>query len=112
MRLPLEPRIGALRPVLAVTARSSQERDNADEMKGKRYIGRCVRGLEAAVVSFVAVYAAYVGVAWYRYGHAQHAGTESSDRLLDSLIPAYDVAGHQEVFVAAPAQPRSLLDAT
>jgi len=55
-------------------------------------------------VSFVAVYAAYVGVTWYRYGQAQHASTESSDRLLDSFIPAYDVAGHQEVFVAAPAQ--------
>jgi len=55
-------------------------------------------------VFFVVAYAAYVGVTWYRYGHAQHAGTERSDRFLDSFLPAYDVAGHQEVFVAAPAQ--------
>jgi hypothetical protein len=71
----------------------------------KRYILWAVRCLGMAVVLIVAAYASYVGVTWYRYGHVRHTvGAESTDPLLDSFMPAYDVAGRQHVRVAAPAQ--------
>jgi hypothetical protein len=58
-----------------------------------------------AAVLIVAAYACYVGVTWYRYGHVRHTlGAESTDPLLDSFMPAYDVAGRQHVRVFAPAQ--------
>jgi hypothetical protein len=76
-----------------------------DEMNVKRYISWAVRCLGMAVVLIVAAYASYVGVTWYRYGHMRHTvGAESTDPLLDSFMPAYDVAGRQDVRVAAPAQ--------
>lgn len=54
---------------------------------------------------FIAAYASYVGVTGSRYGHVQRIlSAESNDPLLDSLIPAYDVAGRQYVRIAAPAQ--------
>jgi hypothetical protein len=71
----------------------------------KRYILWAVRCLGMAVVLIVAAYASYVGVTWYRYGHVRHTvGAESTDPLLDSFMPAYDVAGRQHVRVTAPAQ--------
>ena len=74
-------------------------------MKVKRYIWWGIRCLAAAVVLFVAAYAAYVGVTWYRYGDVQHTPeAESTDVLLDSFIPVYDVARRQHLRVVAPAQ--------
>ena len=63
-------------------------------MNVKRYVSWAVRCLGMAVVLIVAAYASYVGVTWYRYGHVRHAvGAEGTDPLLDSFMPAYDVAG-------------------
>jgi hypothetical protein len=76
-----------------------------DEMNVKRYVSWAARCLGIAVVLSVAAYASYVGVTWYRYGHVRHTvGAESADPLLDSFMPAYDVAGRQHLRVAAPAQ--------
>jgi hypothetical protein len=70
-------------------------------MKVKRYIWWGIRCVAAAVVLFVAAYAAYVGVTWYRYGDVQHTQeAESTDVLLDSFIPVYDVARLQHVRAA------------
>jgi hypothetical protein len=50
------------------------------------------------------VYAAYVGVAWSRYGHPPCArDPEDQDELLDRFMPDYEVRGSQHVRVAAPA---------
>jgi hypothetical protein len=76
-----------------------------DEMNVKRYVSWAVRCLGIAVVLSVAAYASYVGVTWYRYGHVRHTvGAEGADPLLDSFMPAYDVAGRQHLRVDAPAQ--------
>jgi len=76
-----------------------------DEMKVQRYFWRGVRFLAAAVVIFVAAYAVCIGVTWYQYGRVQHSPhAESADALLDSFIPAFDVARRQHVRVAAPTE--------
>jgi hypothetical protein len=48
-------------------------------------------------------YAAYVGVAWARYGHAARPHGDDEDRLLDRFMPTYDVAERHHITVAAPA---------
>jgi hypothetical protein len=49
-------------------------------------------------------YAAYVGLAWYRYGRHTHVPTgEESDALLDRFMPVYEVGGRHKIRVAAPA---------
>jgi hypothetical protein len=75
-----------------------------DEMKVQRYFWRGVRFLAAAVVIFVAAYAVCI-VTWYQYGRVrQSPHAESPDALLDSFIPAFDVARRQQVRVAAPTE--------
>jgi hypothetical protein len=60
--------------------------------------------LLAAVSVPAAGYAAYVAVAWYRYGQAgSHAPSAQNDPLLDRFIPVYEVAERHEIRVAAPA---------
>jgi len=67
-----------------------------DEMKVQRYFWRGVRFLAAAVVIFVAAYTACIGVTWYQYGRVwQPPHADSTDALLDSFIPAFDVARRQ-----------------
>ena len=76
-----------------------------DEMKVQRYFWRGVRFLAAAVVIFVAAYTACIGVTWYQYGRVrQPPHADSTDALLDSFIPAFDVARRQQVRVAAPTE--------
>ena len=71
----------------------------------KRFVWYCVCTLGAVAVIFVAAYAAYAGVTWYEYGRPQYPqSAESRDPLLDSVMPAYDVARRQQVAVAAPAE--------
>jgi hypothetical protein len=58
----------------------------------------------AGVAVAAASYAAYVGVAWSRYGHATRSpeiGDE--DALLDAFMPEYEVVERHHVRVAAPA---------
>jgi hypothetical protein len=63
-----------------------------------------VRWLAAAAGVAAGAYAAYVGVAWCRYGRAALASTERyADPLLDRFIPVYEVREHHRIHVAAPA---------
>jgi hypothetical protein len=48
-------------------------------------------------------YAALVGLAWHRYGHARPPAPDEQDPLLDQFIPEYEVAERHHVRVAAPA---------
>jgi len=50
-----------------------------------------------------ASYAAWVGVAWLRYGHAAPARPEDVDAFLDRFMPDYDVVERHHVRVVAPA---------
>jgi hypothetical protein len=62
------------------------------------------RWAAAGLALAAGAYAAYVGVAWYRYGHPSRAARpEEQDELLDRFMPAYEVAGRHHVRVAAPA---------
>ena len=71
----------------------------------QRYFWRGVRFLLAAVLILVTAYAVCIGVTWYQYGRVQqHPHPESTDALLDSFIPAFDVARRQHVRVAAPTE--------
>jgi hypothetical protein len=62
------------------------------------------RWLSIAAGASAAAYAAYVGVAWIRYGHASHSPFDAADPLLDRFMGAYDVAERHHVRVRAPAQ--------
>jgi len=64
---------------------------------------RAARWALAGVGLGVAGYATYVGVAWWRYGHATPASADDADALLDRFIPEYDVAERHHVRVAASA---------
>ena len=58
----------------------------------------------AVKVSVVVAYAAYVGTAWYWYGHATSPTGDETDRLLDDLMPEYEVAERHQVRVMAPPE--------
>jgi hypothetical protein len=50
-----------------------------------------------------AAYGAYVGMTWFRYGHAAPPRPEEQDGLLDRFIPAYEIVERHRIRVAAPA---------
>lgn len=50
-----------------------------------------------------AAYAAYAGVAWYRYGARKPPHPAELDALLDRFMPVYEVAERHHIRVAAPA---------
>lgn len=63
-----------------------------------------VRWLAAAAGVAAGAYAAYVGVAWCRYGRAAGvAPHQDADSLLDRFMPVYEVREHHRIRVAAPA---------
>jgi hypothetical protein len=49
-------------------------------------------------------YAAYAGLAWYRYGRVARATPDERDPLLDRFMPEYEVAERHHVRVAAPPE--------
>jgi hypothetical protein len=51
----------------------------------------------------MAGYAAWVGVAWYRYGDATAPAADEQDALLDRFMPAYDVVERHRIRIEAPA---------
>jgi len=52
-----------------------------------------------------ALYAAYAGITWYRYGRPNRCPTaEESDSLLDLYMPEYEVAERHHIQVHAPAE--------
>ncbi|HEV2714657.1 MAG TPA: hypothetical protein VGU64_05290, partial [Terriglobales bacterium] len=64
-----------------------------------------LRWLAGGIALVALSYAAYVGFAWLRYGHAAPAASvEESDRLLDRFMPVYEIAERHQVRVAAPVE--------
>ena len=63
-----------------------------------------VRSLARGAVVVAGAYGAYAVVAWSRYGRPESARVaRSCDTLLDTFMPAYDVAERHQIRVAAPA---------
>jgi len=52
----------------------------------------------------IVAYAAYVGTAWYRYGHGASPSRDEVDPLLDHFMPEYEVAERHQVRVTAPPE--------
>lgn len=74
-------------------------------MDAKRFGRFAVRWLGFGAGVAAAAYGTYVGVTWYRYGHAGYAtGSEEADPLLDQFMPAYEAAEDHHMRVAAPAE--------
>jgi len=61
------------------------------------------RAVAVAVGLAAGAYAAYVAVAWRRYGHVRAADPHDTDELLDRFMPAYDIVERHHIRVAAPA---------
>ena len=61
-----------------------------------------IRWMAAAAGLAAGAYAAYVGVAWCRYGR-RASGREDADPVLDRFVPAYEVRARHQIHVAAPA---------
>jgi hypothetical protein len=64
-----------------------------------------IRLLAGGSVIAATVYACYVGIAWWRYGHPNPTSRDGSDDVhLEDLIAVYDVVERFQVRVAAPAE--------
>ena len=72
-------------------------------MKPTSCVRRAERLFGAGIGVAAAVYGAYAGITWYRYGHAAAPSPEEQDPLLDRFMPAYEVAERHRIRVAAPA---------
>ena len=77
---------------LTLPAVAKKDREDGYECEpapsGRPSMAGCRRGLTAAS------YAAYVAIAWHRYGHVTPSrGPEEGDLLLDRFIPTYEVVG-------------------
>src|ERR1700757_2024369 len=64
-----------------------------------------IRWLTGGSVLAAAVYASYVGIAWWRYGRTNLTSRDGSDDVhLENLMAVYDVVERFQVRVAAPAE--------
>ena len=73
-------------------------------MSVKAQMRSAARWLAAGVGLAAGAYAAYVGLAWYRYGHVPNpASPEEQDELLDRFMPTYEVVERHQIDIAAPA---------
>ncbi len=72
-------------------------------MPPRGYVRAASKSLGVAAAAAAAGYAAYVGIAWSRYGHACPPRPEEQDPLLDRFMPEYEVAERHHIRVAAPA---------
>jgi hypothetical protein len=61
------------------------------------------RWLGAGLRAAGGAYAAYVGLAWARYGRVRPPDADERDALLDRFMPAYDVVERHHIRVKAPA---------
>ena len=50
-----------------------------------------------------AAYAGYAATAWLRYGNTAPATGDAADRVLDRMMPLYDIVERHHIDVAAPA---------
>ena len=73
-------------------------------MSTKRSVMSVAQLLAAGVGLAATSYAAYVGLTWYRYGQANHAGSDDQDVLLDTFMADYEVVERHRVRIAAPAE--------
>jgi hypothetical protein len=60
-----------------------------------------LRWLAAGSGLAAAAYATYAGFTWLRYGHPRRPARDEIDRLLDQLLPAYEVVERHHLRVAA-----------
>lgn len=67
-------------------------------------VRRTFKSAAGVVGVAAAAYAAYVGTAWLRYGHATRAAGDEADPLLERVMPAYDIVERHHIAVAAPAE--------
>ena len=67
------------------------------------YVRRTLKSAAGVIGLASAAYAAYVGSAWLRYGHAAAATGDDVDPLLDRVMPRYDIVERHHVAVGAPA---------
>ena len=73
-------------------------------MESKRCVRSALRWSAAAVGAAAGAYAAYIGLAWHRYGHGHAAArTDDEDELLDRFMPVYEVRARHHVRVSAAA---------
>lgn len=72
-------------------------------MKRTSRVQSAIRWVATGAGIAVGAYAAYVGVAWARFGHVPPPDPEDKDSLLDRFMPAYDIAERHHVRVTAPA---------
>ena len=72
-------------------------------MDRKRTVELSVGGATALLGAAAASYAAYVGSAWLRFGHAPAPAESEADPLLEVFMPTYDVAERHHLGVGAPA---------
>jgi len=76
-------------------------------MNANQHRRAALRWLAAGAGLAAASYAAYVAIAWHRYGHATPPrGPEEGDLLLDRFIPTYEVVERHHVRLVAPAETR------
>ena len=66
----------------------------------KSFVRTAARWSGAGIGVAVAAYGVYVGITWYRYGHASPPSPEEQDPLLDRFIQAYE---RHQIRIAAPA---------
>jgi hypothetical protein len=78
-------------------------RDIAKPASGRSGIGTTLAAAGAALGVAAASYAAYIGAAWWRYGHPVPPSPEETDGFLDGLMPEYEVVERHHTPVNAPA---------
>jgi hypothetical protein len=67
-------------------------------------LGRAARWSAALLGAAAAAYAAYVAVAWRRYGHVAPVNSAEQDDLLDRFMPVYDVVERHHARLAASSE--------
>jgi hypothetical protein len=73
-------------------------------MSPTRRVRRAVGWIAGGIALAAAAYAAYAGLAWYRYGRTTPGRRDELDPLLDEFMPEYEIAERHHVRVAAPAE--------
>jgi hypothetical protein len=69
----------------------------------RSHIRSAAQWLAVAAGLAAGAYAAYAGVAWWRYGRASPPTPEEGDPVLDRFMPAYEVVERHSIRIAAPA---------
>jgi hypothetical protein len=72
-------------------------------MRTRELAHAAARWTAVGTAAAVTLYAAYVSVAWFRYGRVLSPRSEKRDALLDGFMPTYEITEHHDIRVAAPA---------